>query len=294
MGLNIVATRVFLGEQMMKFWFCLFAATILQVGALQASTVTIETLQVQNVPISGPSPQFLAYNEFNPDGGVLTRVDIDFFYSVRALVATAPQATIGGPIPYSGVIMLETGFSTNLGRGFSSSLNSFQTATVVATGVGEVAQTIGLQTYGFSFEAGDPRLPEIPQAVDPDGVGGASSFIIEGSVNDFLPINDLVRGVPITTRMDVSATSFDSRLTPLSVFINGSMIVTYTYERQIIFPDGDDADGPPGFEPPVDIPLAPVPLPAGAPLLLAGLAGLAWLRRRTRTDRAQARRYRLR
>ncbi len=61
--------------------------------------------------------------------------------------------------------------------------------------------------------------------------------------------------------------------------INGSVLVTYTYLKEFSFPDEDDPETPSGYEPPVDVPPAVVPLPVGAPLLLTGIVGFASLRR---------------
>ncbi|WP_245723448.1 VPLPA-CTERM sorting domain-containing protein [Lutimaribacter saemankumensis] len=266
----------------MKFRYLLAAlALALSVSEVNASTITVEMKDFQSVSLDGLSPKLLSYDEFDPDKGTLTRVDVDFFYSLQINVATAPQYVASTPIPYSGLLLAETSFQS-LNRGFSSSVSSFQTLPVTATGTGEGALAFSFLSYGFSFEPTDPIIPDTPQLIDPDGSGGATAFLIEGSADDFLPMNEFIRGVPIYTWMETSVTSFDPRFVPLTTSINGSMLVTYTYLKEFNIPDEDDPETPPGYEPPVDVPPGVIPLPAGGLLLLGGLGALAGLRRRSK------------
>lgn len=251
-------------------------AIALMAGAAQASTITVSTVEVQNVSLNGPANALpLQYNEFDPDKGTLNRVEILVNSVLNITASTLPQmiGTVAGPVPvsYSGPALITTTFDAIGGRGFETVTGSYAPVTFLANGAGGVASAFLTQNFSVTFDSTDPA--GIPKLADPDGAGPASPFVFSGGVADFLPKDPLATGIPIFTNLMVGGTPIDPRITPITYDITGSMTIFYHYSYEVELPGGNGGDpGDPGV----------VPLPSGLPLLLGGLMGLAALRRRAR------------
>jgi hypothetical protein len=177
-------------------------------------------------------------------------------------------------------------------------------APIAAVGTTDV--TVSDTVLGFLDENGIA-----PSAIDPAGLSGATfSFPITGGETETLTIthsggvslsagtavlnaeNFTIKGNELTVAADVSGTAFPTALEQVDIFgltavdlsgpITADLVIneTLNFALGATFADGADLQltdvvfGTASTSP------QPVPLPAAAPLLLAGLAGFALLRRR--------------
>lgn len=123
-------------------------------------------------------------------------------------------------------------------------------------------------------------LTPVNVRVDNDAFGGAFDQVV--GVNTPLPQDGVYRDIVNVLIRDTTATALSSTAFPTDLTLADFNIPILFFTSSS--DDGTNASARERIDYRfTSLSLAPVPLPAGLPLLLGGVAGLAWLRARRRT-----------
>jgi hypothetical protein len=248
------------------------ALVVFGAGAAQAATLTVTDTGTLGTGFEVP----LSVATFDPSLGTLTAVAWSLVIDWSAEVTYGNPNTVAVPIFLGSAAISFDFLSTVEGAGLAGMSGFFAPtlgleylfqdglafAPVIAPG-GEATVSAPARSYSFSGATEEPtglgaRIPADWQA--------------GGSVGVTITPATVVYGVPGLIRDDrgqlIDLLPFSSRFTQ---DLTATLSVTYTYD-----PVTGGGGGP---DDPVD-PVPVVPLPAGLPLLLGGLAALAVVRRR--------------
>ena len=260
------------------------ATAIVGITAAQAASVDVTRFDTVVFDIAPSGVNTFTYNAIQPtisgQDFSLERVSVEVIQYVGLRVDAPENITIVPPVSiptaYNFSYLISQDFSPALfgstfPDGFETDLGPSVLASGVATGQGGTATIHPISfNYSFSFDATSDLIGPVPTSI-----GG----VVTGPLEEFLATDFQDE---ISSMVSLSATQVSGvQPTELLAFFGVTSLVI-RYDGVLELEDGrDPPDGLIEERPETpDVTVSTAPLPAGLPLLLAGLAGLGLLSRR--------------